>query len=87
MIKLTGPIAVSELSWGASGFIYTLVFIHIGTTSLAASQITMAVDVLDLFLCREDYTPLRWNDGDFLNIFPGKTHLRSILYANMLLKV
>jgi Na+-driven multidrug efflux pump len=44
MIKLTGPIAVSELSWGASGFIYTLVFIHIGTTSLAASQITMALE-------------------------------------------
>jgi putative MATE family efflux protein len=44
MIKLTVPIAVSELSWGASGFIYTLVFIHISTTSLAASQITMALE-------------------------------------------
>jgi putative MATE family efflux protein len=44
MIKLTAPIAASELSWGASGFIYTLVFIHIGTTSLAASQITMALE-------------------------------------------
>ena len=44
MIKLTGPFAVSELSWGASGFIYTLVFVHIGTTALAASQITMALE-------------------------------------------
>jgi Na+-driven multidrug efflux pump len=40
----------SELSWGASGFIYTLVFIHIGTTSLAASQITMALENIFIVL-------------------------------------
>src|SRR5258707_14663606 len=29
----------------------------------------------------------RWNDDEFLNIFPGKTHVRTFLYANMLVEV
>jgi hypothetical protein len=34
-----------------------------------------------------DYASLRWNDGEFHNIFLGKTRLRTFLYTNMLLEV
>jgi hypothetical protein len=34
-----------------------------------------------------DYAALRWNDGEFLNIIPGKTHLRTFLYPNILVEV
>jgi hypothetical protein len=33
------------------------------------------------------YASLRWNDGEFHNIFLGKTPLRTFLYTNMLLEV
>jgi hypothetical protein len=32
-------------------------------------------------------TALRWNGGEFLNIFPGKTPLRTFVYANILVEV
>jgi putative MATE family efflux protein len=44
LIKLTFPIAVSEVLWGASSFVYALVFIRIGTDALAASQIVMTIE-------------------------------------------
>jgi putative MATE family efflux protein len=44
LIKLTFPIAVSEVLWGASSFIYALVFIRLGTSALAASQIVMTIE-------------------------------------------
>jgi putative MATE family efflux protein len=44
LIKLTFPIAVSEVLWGASSFIYALVFIRLGTDALAASQIVMTIE-------------------------------------------
>jgi len=44
LVKLTFPIAVSEVLWGASGFIYALVFIRLGTSALAASQIVMTLE-------------------------------------------
>jgi putative MATE family efflux protein len=44
LIKLTFPIAISEVLWGASSFIYALVFIRLGTDALAASQIVMTIE-------------------------------------------
>jgi putative MATE family efflux protein len=44
LMKLTFPIAVSEVLWGASGFVYALVFIHLGTSALAGSQIVMTIE-------------------------------------------
>jgi MATE family, multidrug efflux pump len=44
LIKLTFPIAISEVLWGASSFIYALVFIRLGTNALAASQIVMTIE-------------------------------------------
>ena len=44
LIRLTSPIAVSEVLWGASSFIYALVFIRLGTDALAASQIVMTIE-------------------------------------------
>ena len=44
LIRLTIPIAVSEVLWGASSFIYALVFVRLGTDALAASQIVMTIE-------------------------------------------
>jgi putative MATE family efflux protein len=44
LIKLTFPIAISEVLWGASSFIYALVFIRLGTSALAGSQIVMTME-------------------------------------------
>ncbi|MBV8378934.1 MAG: MATE family efflux transporter [Verrucomicrobia bacterium] len=44
LIKLTFPMAISEVLWGASGFIYALVFTRLGTESLAASQIVTTIE-------------------------------------------
>jgi putative MATE family efflux protein len=44
LIKLTLPIAMSEVLWGASSFIYALVFIRLGTSALAGSQIVMTIE-------------------------------------------
>ncbi len=44
LTKLTSPIALAEVLWGTSGFIYAIVFTRIGTTALAASQIAMTIE-------------------------------------------
>ncbi|MBV8899035.1 MAG: MATE family efflux transporter [Verrucomicrobia bacterium] len=44
LVRLTAPIALSEVLWGTSTFIYTIVFTHLGTTALAASQISMSLE-------------------------------------------
>ncbi len=44
LIKLTFPIAIAEVLWGASSFIYALVFLRLGTSLLAASQIVMTIE-------------------------------------------
>jgi putative MATE family efflux protein len=44
LLRLTGPIALSEVLWGMSTFIYAVVFTHLGTTTLAASQIVLSLE-------------------------------------------
>jgi Na+-driven multidrug efflux pump len=44
LLRLTGPIALSEVLWGMSTFIYTVVFTRLGTTKLAASQIVLSLE-------------------------------------------
>ena len=44
LLRLTGPIAVSEVLWGMSTFIYAVVFTRLGTTALAASQIVLSLE-------------------------------------------
>jgi Na+-driven multidrug efflux pump len=44
LLQLTGPIAVSEVLWGMSTFIYAVVFTRLGTTALAASQIVLSLE-------------------------------------------
>jgi Na+-driven multidrug efflux pump len=44
LFRLTGPIAVSEVLWGMSTFIYAVVFARLGTTALAASQIVLSLE-------------------------------------------
>ena len=44
LVKLTLPIAIAEVLWGASSFIYALVFIRLGTNAMAASQIVMTIE-------------------------------------------
>jgi Na+-driven multidrug efflux pump len=40
----TYPIALSEMLWGTSTFVYTIVFTRIGTAALASSQIVTTVE-------------------------------------------
>ena len=44
LVRLTAPIALSEVLWGTSTFIYTVVFTRLGTTALAASQVSMSLE-------------------------------------------
>jgi putative MATE family efflux protein len=44
LLRLTGPIALSEVLWGMSTFAYAVVFIRLGTTTLAASQIVLSLE-------------------------------------------
>jgi putative MATE family efflux protein len=44
LFGLTGPIALSEVLWGTSTFVYTIVLTRIGTTTLAASQIVLSLE-------------------------------------------
>jgi putative MATE family efflux protein len=46
LLKVTYPLALSEMLWGISAFVYTLVFARLGTAALAASQIVMTVENL-----------------------------------------
>ncbi|HYZ75316.1 MAG TPA: MATE family efflux transporter, partial [Chthoniobacterales bacterium] len=43
-LGLTGPIALSEVLWGMSTFVYTVVLTRIGTATLAASQIVLSLE-------------------------------------------
>jgi putative MATE family efflux protein len=44
LLNLTGPIALSEVLWGMSTFVYAVVLTRIGTTTLAASQIVLSLE-------------------------------------------
>ncbi|MBV8584787.1 MAG: MATE family efflux transporter [Verrucomicrobia bacterium] len=44
LLRLTGPIALSEVLWGMSTFVYAVVFTRLGTTTLAASQIVLSLE-------------------------------------------
>jgi len=44
LLRLTGPIALSEVLWGMSTFLYAVVFTRLGTTTLAASQIVLSLE-------------------------------------------
>jgi putative MATE family efflux protein len=44
LLRLTGPIALSEVLWGMSTFIYAVVLTRLGTTALAASQIVLSLE-------------------------------------------
>ncbi|HEX6564998.1 MAG TPA: MATE family efflux transporter [Chthoniobacterales bacterium] len=44
LLRLTGPIALSEVLWGMSTFAYAVVFTRLGTTKLAASQIVLSLE-------------------------------------------
>jgi putative MATE family efflux protein len=46
LTDITYPLGLSELLWGASAFIYTVVFSHLGTVALAGSQIVMVIENL-----------------------------------------
>jgi putative MATE family efflux protein len=46
LFEITYPLVLSEMLWGSSAFLYTLVFTRIGTAALAASQIVMVIENL-----------------------------------------
>ena len=46
LFEVSYPLALSEMLWGASAFLYTLVFTRLGTGALAASQIVMVSENL-----------------------------------------
>ena len=46
LFEITYPLALSELLWGISAFVYTIVFTRLGTPALAASQIVMVIENL-----------------------------------------
>jgi putative MATE family efflux protein len=46
LFEVTYPLALSEMLFGASAFVYTIVFTRLGTAALASSQIVMAVENL-----------------------------------------
>ena len=46
LFKITYPIALSEMLWGTSAFVYVIVFTRISTEALASSQIVTTVENL-----------------------------------------
>ena len=44
LFQTTYPLALSEMLWGISAFLYTVVFTRLGTSALAASQIVMVIE-------------------------------------------
>jgi putative MATE family efflux protein len=46
LFQTTYPLALSEMLWGISAFLYTVVFTRLGTSALAASQIVMVIENL-----------------------------------------
>jgi MATE family, multidrug efflux pump len=55
-LRITYPLALSEMLWGISAFVYTLVFARLGTPALAASQIVMTVENL-FIVCASGLAP------------------------------
>jgi putative MATE family efflux protein len=56
LLRITYPLALSEMLWGISAFVYTLVFARLGTPALAASQIVMTVENL-FIVCASGLAP------------------------------
>jgi putative MATE family efflux protein len=46
LLEITYPIAISELLWGTSTFVYTIVFTRLGIAALTSSQIVMTIENL-----------------------------------------
>jgi putative MATE family efflux protein len=46
LLEITYPMAISELLWGTSTFIYTIVFTRLGIAALTSSQIVMTIENL-----------------------------------------
>ena len=46
LFKITYPIALSEMFWGTSAFVYVVIFTRISTEALASSQIVTTVENL-----------------------------------------
>jgi putative MATE family efflux protein len=46
LTDITYPLGLSEMLWGASAFVYTVIFTHLGTVALAGSQIVMVIENL-----------------------------------------
>jgi putative MATE family efflux protein len=46
LTEITYPLGLSEMLWGASAFVYTVIFTHLGTIALAGSQIVMVIENL-----------------------------------------
>ena len=44
LFQITYPIALSEMLWGTSAFVYIIVFTRIGTDALASSQIVTTIE-------------------------------------------
>jgi Na+-driven multidrug efflux pump len=59
LFQITYPIALSELLWGTSTFVYIIVFTRIGTDALAASQIVTMIE--NIFIVgRPDWRRRQW---------------------------
>jgi putative MATE family efflux protein len=46
LTEITYPLGLSEMLWGASAFVYTVIFTRLGTRALAGSQIVMVIENL-----------------------------------------
>lgn len=46
LFEVTYPLAISEMLWGISAFIYTVILTRLGTAALASSQIVMVIENL-----------------------------------------
>jgi putative MATE family efflux protein len=46
LLEITYPIAISELLWGTSTFVYTIVLARLGVAALTASQIVITIENL-----------------------------------------
>jgi Na+-driven multidrug efflux pump len=50
LLEITYPIAISELLWGTSAFVYTIVLTRLGVAALTSSQIVMTIENLFIFI-------------------------------------
>jgi putative MATE family efflux protein len=46
LLEITYPIAISELLWGTSTFVYTIILARLGVAALTSSQIVMTIENL-----------------------------------------